>query len=292
MLSNRSSAGLLESLQLPDSVLDEYSEDELAAAVAAALPEFVARRVRRTIPWVMAAILVLFVSIRIVTSSHPATTPDGLRPSVAAGRSATPATTAPTNASIGQEAQIAQATVPAGVPSTGGSASPGADASSSPPPPLSSLTPSSGPLRITDSGYTSSTGGTPLENKPPPGALPVASAFGQHLERSFIRLNGNGQTLRLRLAAGTTNVGAEIAQISLCSVTQGWHAVRGSALSSGPTFDPSDCAVGKRAADGTWTFDLAATSHGATNPNGFALVPATGTVTSFSLTFSSDAVSQ
>jgi len=48
-------------------------------------------------------------------------------------------------------------------------------------------------LVIVESGYSSATGGTPLEQDPGNGALPIESAAGQHLKRSFIRLSGTAQ---------------------------------------------------------------------------------------------------
>src|SRR5258708_39374752 len=73
MLSRSIPPGLLESLELGPSELDEFTDEEIAAEVAAALPRFVADRLRRTVPFAMAALILLAVAIKIPSSSGPTT---------------------------------------------------------------------------------------------------------------------------------------------------------------------------------------------------------------------------
>ena len=109
-------------------------------------------------------------------------------------------------------------------------------------------------LAIVRSGYASRTGGTPAEQDPPGGALPVAVTLGQDTKRSFIELSGTGTVLRLRESADGA-LQPESAVLKVCLATSSWEAKRGQAFDSGPTFDPA-CSTGARF-EGVWSFDLA-----------------------------------
>jgi hypothetical protein len=146
------------------------------------------------------------------------------------------------------------------------------------------------PLSILLSGYTSATGGTPLEQDPGGGALPVGAAAGNDEKRSFVSLIGDETTLRLKEAA-SGNINASGGAIKACPISvAGWTPSRGKALASGPAYD-SGCVTGTRATTGVWSFDLVDFGPlGATN--GFALVPASGTALTFQVTFEPTAVEE
>ena len=108
-------------------------------------------------------------------------------------------------------------------------------------------------LTIVRSGYASRTGGTPLEQDPPGGALPVAVTLGNDSKRSFLELSGKGTVLRLKESPDGA-IQPEAAVIKACLATSEWKADRGQAFDAGPTFDPA-CSTGARF-DGVWSFDL------------------------------------
>ena len=108
-------------------------------------------------------------------------------------------------------------------------------------------------LTIVRSGYASRTGGTPLEQDPPGGALPVAVTLGNDAKRSFLELSGTGTVLRLKESPDGA-LQPEAAVIKACLATSDWKADRGQALDAGPTFDPA-CSTGSRF-DGVWSFEL------------------------------------
>lgn len=105
------------------------------------------------------------------------------------------------------------------------------------------------------SGYASATGGTPAEQDPAGGALPVAVTLGNDTKRSFLELSGKDTVLRLRESPdGAVKPEPETVTIKACIATSEWKAERGQALTAGPTFDPA-CATGALF-DGVWSFDL------------------------------------
>jgi hypothetical protein len=133
------------------------------------------------------------------------------------------------------------------------------------------------PLEITASGYASRTGGTPLEQVPANGGLPVSSAGGQEVKRSFIRLSGDELILRLQLDPSAQNV-ADVAAIKACPITdEDWSAKPNQAYDASPAFGEL-CANGTPGADGVWTFDLTEYAP-ISKTNGFALVAAAGNPT-------------
>lgn len=134
------------------------------------------------------------------------------------------------------------------------------------------------PLAITRSGYASATGGTPAEQDPPGGGLPIAAALGNDTKRSFVELSGDATMLRLRQARSGA-VQPESAVIKACPlVSADWKAQRGQPLNGSPTFE-SACSTGT-ITDGVWTFDL-----GLFAPQdlakGLALTPGAGTALTF-----------
>jgi hypothetical protein len=135
-------------------------------------------------------------------------------------------------------------------------------------------------LTILRSGYASSTGGTPLEQPPANGGLPVAATAGNDNKRSFIALDGEGSQLRLKVAADG-NIQPETAVIKMCAITADWKADRGQAM-PGPAFDPA-CSTGS-VLDGVWTFDLSPFSA-EQRSKGLALTPGAGTGLTFQVVF-------
>ena len=142
------------------------------------------------------------------------------------------------------------------------------------------------PLRIVDSGYASTTGGTPLEQPPPGDGLPV-TAVGPHAARySFIRLAGTAPVLTLSLVTepgSSLNEGS--AAVSACRITDpGWTGKRGVPTSEAPAYDANDCVKGAADEGGMWNFDLSARTD-RTDPNGFALVPSPDAGAPFQVVF-------
>ena len=143
------------------------------------------------------------------------------------------------------------------------------------------------PLRVVKTGYSSATGGTPVEREPPGGGLPVAAGGGHALKRSFVSLAGDMTTLRLKLVDDPSNVGAEEAAVRMCPIVAAeWDEQRGVAFDDEPTW-AEPCVPGTRHGDGTWTWDLS--SYGApSSAVGFTLT-ADG-LAPFNLTFNPNAL--
>ena len=139
------------------------------------------------------------------------------------------------------------------------------------------------PLRIKKSGYSSRTGGTPLEQEPPGNGLPVGAVGGEATKRSFIELEGDETVIKLKLIEDSSNVGAEAAGVRVCPIVTEWQAERGVAMDAEPAWS-TPCVDGTRAEDGVWTFDLSAFGSPGTAV-GFALTAGTAPGLSFNLTF-------
>jgi hypothetical protein len=136
-------------------------------------------------------------------------------------------------------------------------------------------------LTITRSGYGSITGGTPAEQAPANGGLPVAATAGQDSKRSFIALDGEGSQLRLKVSTDGA-LQPETAVVKLCKLTGEWKADRGQQLNSTPGYDPA-CSTGS-VLDGVWTFDLSSFSA-ADRAAGLTLTPGAGTGLTFQVVF-------
>ncbi|HVM06985.1 MAG TPA: hypothetical protein VM345_00860 [Acidimicrobiales bacterium] len=145
------------------------------------------------------------------------------------------------------------------------------------------------PLRIVKAGYSSRTGGTPLEQEPPEGGLPVVNAGSETIKRSFIALAGHETVLRLRLVDHPSNVGAAQAIVRACPISvDEWQAARGATFANEPRWSSDPCARGERLDDGVWTFDLSQFGDPETW-RGFTLTPGPGAP--FNLTFSTTTIS-
>lgn len=144
------------------------------------------------------------------------------------------------------------------------------------------------PVTIAASGYASRVGGTPLEQDPGAGILPVAATAGNDNKRSFIRLSGEETTLRLKEAAAG-QVRPEAGSVKACLITADWQPARGMALDKAPAFDPTNCSTGVRDASGVWTFDVTNFAPLAES-KGLALTPAAGTAATFEVRFVGTAV--
>jgi hypothetical protein len=132
-------------------------------------------------------------------------------------------------------------------------------------------------LTILSSGYASRTGGTPAEQNPANGALPVAATLGNDTKYSFIELSGKGTVLRLKESPDGA-VAADTAVLKACIATTAWKPERGQAFDAGPKFDPA-CSTGARF-DGVWSFDLT-NFPAAELKKGLVLTPAAGTALTF-----------
>lgn len=138
-------------------------------------------------------------------------------------------------------------------------------------------------LAIVASGYASATGGTPLEQDPGGGGLPVAATGGNDNKRSFIRLSGGATTLILQEST-TGSIRPDAGGVKACALTSDYVPARGQALSAAPTFDVGNCSTGVRDGSGRWTFDVS-NFQPLAESKGLALTPAAGTASTFQVVF-------
>ena len=144
------------------------------------------------------------------------------------------------------------------------------------------------PLRIVRTAYSSRAAGTPFEQDPAGGGLPVAAAAGQSSKRSFIALTGDETILRRKLVEDAgANVGAEAATVRACPiVTEGWAPTRGAAFDSAEEPDfAGPCVAAVVGEDGIWAWDLSSFAKPGESA-GFALTTTAAEVSAtFSLVF-------
>jgi hypothetical protein len=161
--------------------------------------------------------------------------------------------------------------------------------SSSPAIPRSESTSSaaSGPLHITRAAWASAQAGTPLATTGvPAGSLPVGRRPGFDVDKvAFVKLSGGSTSLKLLPHEDSTGVRNPTgAAIQACRITTpGWAAAEAQSVEEAPAWDCAVAVLGKRAEDGTWTFDLSVFPDRA-DERGFALVP-TGSELDFQVTF-------
>lgn len=134
------------------------------------------------------------------------------------------------------------------------------------------------PLRITESGWSGSDGGSPVAGADvPDGSLPVSIRLGQPDRRSYVRLAGSASLLTL--AVTDDDLGSrfpENAAVWLCPIVDGgWQAAPAMADADAPAYDCTTKAVGRPGDDG-WAFDFGAMNADPAQPAGFALVAADG----------------
>jgi hypothetical protein len=142
-------------------------------------------------------------------------------------------------------------------------------------------------LIVTDKAWASQEAGTPLDTQGvPDGDLPVGTRLGQVDKASYVRLSGSESTLKLREdAAGNRAPANGEPLIRACQITDAsWKPATAEGFGSAPKYDTGACVDGKRAADGTWSFDLS-NFDDATDARGFALVPAAGAPVDFQVAF-------
>jgi hypothetical protein len=166
------------------------------------------------------------------------------------------------------------------------------------PAPAASAAPAGGslppiPRAIVDSGYTSSTAGTPLAGpEVPQDGMPVGVRLGQVDKMSFARLSGSAPQLRLALVtAPGANQLELLAAVRACAVTRsGWTLPGpGAPPADAPSYDAHRCTDGVQQASGVWSFDLS--RLGSINPAaGIALLPVAEGPLTFQVTFSTVAV--
>ncbi len=115
--------------------------------------------------------------------------------------------------------------------------------------------------------------------------LPVGKRIGQTDKYSFVRLNGDAPVLILTEVADGARTTAGVVGVSACQITDDTWAEQDNVPSDrAPKFDSTKCAVGTRAADGSWSFDLTPFPT-PTDRRGFALVP-TGASIDYQVNFS------
>lgn len=145
------------------------------------------------------------------------------------------------------------------------------------------------PRSVVDSGYTSSTSGTPLSGpEVPDDGMPVGVRLGQIDKVSFARLAGTAPELHLTLVDDpAANQLVALAAVQVCAVTEpGWVLDRpGAAPDDAPAYDSDRCSQGIQDPDGTWTFDLSGLGT-IDDRAGIALLPVFEGPSTFQVTFS------
>ena len=87
------------------------------------------------------------------------------------------------------------------------------------------------------------------------------------------------------------NANSALAKVAACPITNFWAGARNGAWVDRPAFECADpgAVEGKRAADGTWTFDLTRLAQswldGMLEPNGIVLAPLAGSPENFQVSF-------
>ncbi len=267
------------------SEFDDVPDEVLLALIETELPRYLLRRLRSRLPLVAAG-LVIWGLASYATGGSPTPAAAPSRPAAEAQTGTAPATaTTATTATTGFTTPTAPFPGSAPAPTSGVVPTPTVGQGSA------TTLPPATTLVIVGSGYSSITGGTPFEQDPGNGALPVKSAAGQHLKRSFLRLSGASSTLHLELDKKFPSSGADVATVDACPISQhGWTADRGQRFNQGPSYKAADCVSGQRQPDGSWIFDLSQLDGGAAQPNGIALVPTAGSSETFDIAFSATAL--
>ena len=141
-------------------------------------------------------------------------------------------------------------------------------------------------LRVRAKGWATATAGTPLAAVGvPAGTLPVGTRLGQADKTSYVRLGGGGSVLVLVEDPAGTRTTQGDPSVQACQVTeQGWQEKEAMSFDEAPEHDPATCAVGTRAADGRWTFDLGQFPS-RTDDRGLALVPTADAPIDFQVAF-------
>lgn len=147
------------------------------------------------------------------------------------------------------------------------------------------------PLRTTETGWASATGGTPLGSTGVPDqSLPVGNRFGQLDKASFVRLAGSTPTLYLKEhAQGQRTTSGDVAVRACQITTRRWKGGPNQTFDQAPDWDATNCIPGRRSSSGVWSFDLR-TFADPTDDRGFALVPAAGASIDFQVAFQTQAV--
>jgi hypothetical protein len=145
-------------------------------------------------------------------------------------------------------------------------------------------------LRLAQTGYASSLGGTPVDQEPPGNGLPVEAIAGRVTKYSYARLSGGGNTLKLK---ALTDDGASLnpgeARVQLCQITtKGWRPSRGTSATDAPAYAPGACLEGALKS-GVWTFTFSSV-YDPLQTNGWAIVPYLDGNVTFRVTFSPTAV--
>lgn len=142
------------------------------------------------------------------------------------------------------------------------------------------------PLTVVKWAWASRSAGTPLADAGvPEDTLPVGDRAGRHDKVSFVKLEGDGTTLYLAEDPEGERVITGDPQVQACTVLEsGWREAAAMSFSDAPTWNEESCVLGRRSADGTWTFDVGRLGDPTTQA-GFALVPAPEAPIDFQVTF-------
>lgn len=147
------------------------------------------------------------------------------------------------------------------------------------------------PLRTTEVGWASATGGTPVGSTGVPDqSLPVGNRFGQVDKASFVRLAGTARTLYLKEKADGARITSGKVGVRACQVTtKGWKGATNQTFDQAPKWDETICVEGQRNAQGVWSFDTGA-FRAPTDDRGLALIPTADASIDFQVAFQQQAV--
>ena len=127
------------------------------------------------------------------------------------------------------------------------------------------------PLRVIESGYSTSQTGAAMTAGIPADGLPIGARVGSPAELSYVRLAGTANDLQLDVSAASgASFGPDAPLVQACRIRdESWVPAR-----PGPAvpYDENACAAGVRGADGKYSFDLSRFRDRA-DRRGFALVP-------------------
>lgn len=224
---------------------------------------------RRYEPAVVAVVMVL-VALLVL----PRVSSDGvLTASPALGIAQGVATTTTTTSVLSATAPLPTfAALPSTVPPR-----PAASSATSRPPRTTTTTAPVTPLRITESGWSGSDGGSPVAGADvPDGSLPVSMRLGAPDRRSYVMVSGTAPLLELVVVDDP--VGSrftDAAVVWLCPITQGgWNGEPAMSDDDAPIHACEAQVIGRPSDDG-WTFDLSMLPE-RNRTNGFALVAGDG----------------
>lgn len=146
-------------------------------------------------------------------------------------------------------------------------------------------------LRVLYAAFVRALGGAGIGDLDvPEDGLPVGARAGQEDARTYLRLAGQGTTLRLAVHPDSSaTVLVDEAGIAACRVSDAdWQVENGSSIDDAPTIDATTCVPGVPSDDGTWSFSMSSFGDVA-DARGVALVAILDPGATFRVTFTATA---